>query len=258
MLSILSIDGGGVRGLVPGVVLEFLESKLQARSNFSLNAFLSDICIATSAAPTYLPPHHFETKTTSGKPRKFNLLDGGLVANNPTYEALSLLVGDNLDFFTRKSDDQNECDVMIISLGTGLAKKGKDTDSGNVAKWGVLDWLYRHGSSPIIDGFSDGNMASADDHTRQLLETFKCNKKFLRIQDENLTGDLASVDLSTKKNMDRLIQVGEDLLKKPVRRVNSKTKLYEELGDGRSNGDALTCCAKLLSDERKHRHGLPT
>ena len=44
---------------------------------------LSDVCISTSAAPTYLPGHQFETKDKDGKTRPFNLIDGGVAANNP-------------------------------------------------------------------------------------------------------------------------------------------------------------------------------
>lgn len=29
LITILSIDGGGIRGLIPGVILGFLEAKLQ-------------------------------------------------------------------------------------------------------------------------------------------------------------------------------------------------------------------------------------
>ena len=49
----------------------------------SMDALLSDICISTSAAPTYLPAHQFETKDSTGKVREFNLIDGGVAANNP-------------------------------------------------------------------------------------------------------------------------------------------------------------------------------
>jgi patatin-like phospholipase/acyl hydrolase len=44
---------------------------------------LSDIAIGTSAAPTFFPAHYFETKDDKGEPRSFNLIDGGLAANNP-------------------------------------------------------------------------------------------------------------------------------------------------------------------------------
>jgi patatin-like phospholipase/acyl hydrolase len=55
----------------------------QALHIVSKNALLSDVCISTSAAPTYLPGHQFETKDKDGKPRAFNLIDGGVAANNP-------------------------------------------------------------------------------------------------------------------------------------------------------------------------------
>ncbi|MCD7459145.1 Patatin-like protein 2 [Datura stramonium] len=57
---------------------------LQAKANISKNAQLSDICLSTSAAPTYFPVHYFETKDAEGKTRTFDLVDGGVAANNPT------------------------------------------------------------------------------------------------------------------------------------------------------------------------------
>lgn len=56
---------------------------MQAKGNVSKNAKLSDICISTSAAPTYLPSHYFETKYEDGETRTFDLIDGGVAANNP-------------------------------------------------------------------------------------------------------------------------------------------------------------------------------
>lgn len=50
-----------------------------------LNARLSDICIGTSAAPTYLPPHYFKNEDGEGNIQEFNLIDGGVAANNPVY-----------------------------------------------------------------------------------------------------------------------------------------------------------------------------
>ena len=62
----------------------------QVKKNPSLNALVSDICISTSAAPTYLPAHYFETKDDkTGKVREFNLIDGGVAANNPVYYKLN-------------------------------------------------------------------------------------------------------------------------------------------------------------------------
>lgn len=56
---------------------------MQARDDELMDAQLSDICISTSAAPTYLPAHYFKTKNHKGEVREFNLIDGGVAANNP-------------------------------------------------------------------------------------------------------------------------------------------------------------------------------
>lgn len=58
----------------------------------SLDALLSDICISTSAAPTYLPAHQFETTTPDGDVREFHLIDGGVAANNPVINYYKLFI----------------------------------------------------------------------------------------------------------------------------------------------------------------------
>nr|CAB3489908.1 unnamed protein product [Digitaria exilis] len=51
---------------------------------------LSDVCIATSAAPTYFPPHGFDEYYPSGRHRvAYHLIDGGVATNNPTMLAIS-------------------------------------------------------------------------------------------------------------------------------------------------------------------------
>ena len=63
----------------------------QACKNPSLDAQLSDICIGTSAAPTYLPAYYFQTKDAQGQvARDFNLIDGGVAANNPVIKVSKL------------------------------------------------------------------------------------------------------------------------------------------------------------------------
>lgn len=57
---------------------------MQLETEAALDVALSDICIATSAAPTYLPAHYFTKEDGQGKViKEFNLIDGGLAANNP-------------------------------------------------------------------------------------------------------------------------------------------------------------------------------
>ncbi|KAJ6858196.1 hypothetical protein NC652_040682 [Populus alba x Populus x berolinensis] len=52
-------------------------STLKAKRDRSMDAPLADVCRATSAAPYYFPPYHFKTS------KPFNLVDGGVAANNP-------------------------------------------------------------------------------------------------------------------------------------------------------------------------------
>nr|KAJ0570802.1 putative galactolipase [Helianthus annuus]KAJ0585142.1 putative galactolipase [Helianthus annuus]KAJ0747690.1 putative galactolipase [Helianthus annuus] len=68
----------------------------------------------------------------------------------------------------------------------------------------------------------------------------------------------ASVDVATKENMAKLIEVGENLLAKPTSRVNLNTGLSEPIGNGQTNAQALERFAKLLSEEKQQRELLKT
>lgn len=67
---------------------------MQAKKNPLLDAEFSDICISTSAAPTFLPAHEFVVKDhNNGQLREYNLIDGGVAANNPViYILLNLIL----------------------------------------------------------------------------------------------------------------------------------------------------------------------
>lgn len=56
---------------------------MQAKGNSLMDARISDICNSTSAAPTYLPAHYFKNQDKDGNFQEFNLVDGGVAANNP-------------------------------------------------------------------------------------------------------------------------------------------------------------------------------
>ncbi|KAF6172422.1 hypothetical protein GIB67_025927, partial [Kingdonia uniflora] len=124
------------------------------KSDVSLNAKLSDICPGTSAAPTYLPAHYFQTKDSEGNIRTFDLIDKGVAVNNP---------------------------------------------------------------------------------------------------DVTLMGIAASTNISTKENMENLVKIGENLLKKPVSTMNFATSRHKEVKGEGTNEEALSRFAKLLSNERKLR-----
>ena len=58
-------------------------------------------------------------------------------------------------------------------------------------------------------------------------------------QDDTLTGIESSVDIAAKENLEKLRQIGERLLKKPISQVNLETGFFEPKENGGTNEDAL-------------------
>jgi hypothetical protein len=50
------------------------------------------------------------------------------------------------------------------------------------AKWGLIQWLYKGGFTPIIDIFSHASADMVDIHAAVLFEALHCQKNYLRIQ----------------------------------------------------------------------------
>ncbi|KAI7746933.1 hypothetical protein M8C21_020662 [Ambrosia artemisiifolia] len=225
------------------------------KKNPSLDALLSDICIGTSAAPTYLPSHTFATVDSEGHLLgEFNLIDGGVAANNPTLVAISEvtqeITGGSIDFFPIKPTEYGR--FLVVSLGTGSPKFEEKYDASKSSSWGVLGWLKSSGSTPLIDVFTQSSSDMVDYHLSTLFQALHSGENYLRVQDDTLSGEVASLDLTTRKNLEDLAQVGEDLLKKPVSKVNLGTGLNEPY-HCTTNAEALTRFAKILAKEKNTR-----
>ncbi|KAM1464428.1 hypothetical protein FF1_043205 [Malus domestica] len=230
-------------------------SSYEAKKNSSIDALLSDICIATSATPTYLPAHHFETKTSTGETREFDLIDGGVVANNPALVAIGEVTREvhqgNSDFsFSMRPTDYGR--FLVVSLGTGSAKCEEKYHANDVAKWGLVAWLSSGGSCPLVDVFTQASSDMIDFHLANVFHALNFEKSYLRIQDDTLEKTVSSVDIATEENLNNLIKVGEKLLKKPVSRVNLDTGVFEPTHQS-TNEEALVRIAGILSRERKVR-----
>ncbi|XP_059636653.1 patatin-like protein 2 [Cornus florida] len=228
-------------------------SSYQAKNNPSLDVLLSDICISTSAAPTYLPAYHFENKDSSGKVTEFNLIDGGVAANNPALlamgEVTKAINRGNPDFIAINPDYNR---FLVVSLGTGTAKAEEKYDADDAAKWGVLGWLTSNGSTPLVDVFTQASGDLVDFHISTVFQALNSKENYLRIQDDTLNGTVASTDVATKQNLDDLVKAGDELLKKPVSRVNLETGVYEPSNHG-TNEEALIRLAEILSKEKQLR-----
>ncbi|TVU24239.1 hypothetical protein EJB05_26660, partial [Eragrostis curvula] len=259
-------------------------STFEAKKEAHKNALLSDVCIGTS----------FMTKDDDGKTHEYHLVDGGVVANNPTMAAMSMLNKEMLRLrqkLTATPDDKHKVhrriinsgdetmtamlelseealrenegqkhvesleykNFIIISIGTGSAKQAKKYSAKDFAKWGLFHWATNRDGASIIDVFGQANADMVDIHAAVRFEDIGCENNYLRIQPDNLEGNTASMDCATNENMDDLIKIGNDLLKKPVARVNIDTGVYEPVNGLDTNADALRKFAEMLSDERKSR-----
>ncbi|CAN6184758.1 unnamed protein product [Urochloa humidicola] len=222
------------------------------------NALLSDVCIGTSAAPTYLPAHFFQTKDeATGKTRDFNLIDGGVSANNPTMVTINqitrkMIVDKQNPFAGVGSTDYDK--FLVISLGTGSAKDAAMYTAKDAAKWGLVSWLHsKEGYTPIFDMFSYSSAALVDYNVSILFQALHSEKNYLRIQDDSLKDEAATVDVATKENMEELVRIGERMLAKTVSRVDMETGKPVPVPEEGTNADALARFAKKLSNERKAR-----
>eukprot|EP00253_Pinus_taeda_P006799 PITA_06799 len=205
------------------------------------DALLADVCIGTSAAPTYLPAHFFQTKDSSDNAKSFNLIDGGVAVNNPTLLAINQVIQRALvrcpDFLVPTSKACDSSKFLVLSLGTG--QKIATYDAIDAAKWGLLKWLSNDGKVPITDMFQQACADMVDVHATVVFQAFNSEKNYLRIQVE-LSEDTSSTDLSTKKNLEELVKIGKDLVDAPVSRTNIETGAFEQVTGEGTNRDALT------------------
>ncbi|KAL8124860.1 patatin-like protein 3 [Apium graveolens] len=230
-------------------------STTDAKVKCSKNALLADVCIATSAAPTFFPAHYFETKFEDRKTRSFNLIDGGVSANNPTQVAITHVFNEifkgKFKFVDIKPMDIEK--ILVLSLGTGTAKQEEKYNASTASQWNAIGWVFDKGATPLIDVYSASSTDMVDIQVSSLFQALGAEKNYLRIQDDSLVGNTSSVDMATPKNMAALAKVGNKLLKKSVARVNIDVGLFEPVVGQGTNARALTRFAKLLSDERKTR-----
>lgn len=210
-----------------------------------LDAKMSDICYATAAAPIYFPPYYFVNDDGKGNQYEFNLIDGGIAAADPALLALSTATrrATEADPEFASIRSLNYKKILLLSLGTGTtAEFDKTYTAQEAAKWGIIDWLFHNNSSPFMQMVSTASSYMNDYYIASLFRALNAEKNYLRIQENALTGSTTGMDNATVANMNLLVQVGQNLLKKPVSQNGHET-----------NKQALKRFAKLLSENKKLR-----
>ncbi len=108
------------------------------------NLLSSQAADASSAAPTFFPTKELEFPPDSDE---FWLIDGGVIANNPTMCAIAEA--------RRVWQDVSLSDLRVLSIGTGfLTRKINGPESRN---WGGLQWMTK---GKIVEVLSDERIVS--------------------------------------------------------------------------------------------------
>ena len=152
---------------------------------------MSEVAMATSAAPTYFKPVKLPDPANEGKPMA--LVDGGVFANNPGM----------CGFVDRAAVHGQPDDVLMISLGTG--RLTRRIPFWRARQWGLFGW-GRH----IINVVFDGVTESVEYELEQVLSDFH------RLQ-VSLEPELDPMD--RPKNVGRLVELAEELVKKEAEEI---------------------------------------
>ena len=151
---------------------------------------LWEVCRAATAAPAYFPAY-----LTTVEGRRRALIDGGVVANNPTACAIAEAV--------RLNQDGRLDGLVVLSIGTG--ESTRQISEHEATTWGALEWAI-----PIIDVLFDGSSDSVDYIANEILS----DGHYFRMQAPLLRGydDFDNVDAT---NLLGLRKTAEDYLETP-------------------------------------------
>ena len=162
-----------------------------------------DIALSTAAAPVYFDSYDFAyTIKGDSKLLHYNcMIDGGIMANNPT------LIG-----YTEAVHALNIPveDIAILSLGTGN-KMFKDKPQKMAGRY----WLFKNMSIPLYDLISSAQA----DYTDNLMKFFQKgigvggNKRFIyhRLQKSFEKESVIDMDSSNKEELHLLEEMGQKL-----------------------------------------------
>lgn len=161
------------------------------------NFNLADAVLASTAAPTFFPPSCIKSYNSC----EDCLVDGGVFANNPSLcaliEALKLERTKNIN------------DTMVLSIGNVYSAKSYDYNK--VKHWGAINWAF-----PLLDVLMDASEQTVDYQLNKLYSTLGVSNQYLRVV-ANVNENVPSMDDTSQKAIDRLLEIGHELVKKKHR-----------------------------------------
>ncbi|XP_015572396.1 patatin-like protein 2 [Ricinus communis] len=200
---------------------------------------LADVVLASSAAPTFFPPHNIHFK---GKDEGF--FDGGVSANNPTLAALC-------EATRTYGNERNYGNYLVLSLGTGRAGTIRPQAGQGLAEWFFKEIVGKFKFQFILNTVDD----AVEFYLSRIFHSNGPNTNYLRIQEyDEVKGEAEQMDNASWSNTLTLKNIGMRLLDKNVMIVNPDTGEIDKLEY--KYKDALAKFAKeLVVEKKKQRPG---
>nr|XP_027095218.1 patatin-like protein 2 isoform X2 [Coffea arabica] len=277
LITILSIDGGGIRGLIPAVILEYLESQLQELDGEDARlADYFDVIAGTSTGglitSMLAAPDENKRPLFAAKDIKPFYLENGPKIFPQKWGRLASVRSALNALFGPKYDGQYLHQVVREKLGeirlhetlTNIVVPTFDIKNLQPTIFSTYEAKEKKSMDARL---SDLCISTSAAPTYLPAYYFQNHDELGNVQefnlidggvaannpDDTLIGTVSSVDIATKKNLDNLVITGTQLLKKPGSRVNQQTGSVETIANGGTNEEALKRFARLLSEERRLR-----
>ncbi len=169
---------------------------IKSTKNIYLDLYSFQAADASSAAPTYFPTR--ELAVPQGSDEDFWLVDGGVIANNPTMCAISEAKR------AWASEDISLSDLRVLSIGTGFMTR--KINGPNSQKWGGLQWMTK---GHIMEVLSDERVVAYQAITIMDSGTYiRVNAKLMKQPGLDQAPDDAMDDIS-RTNIKRLKALGD-------------------------------------------------
>ncbi|MEG4322794.1 MULTISPECIES: patatin-like phospholipase family protein [unclassified Microcoleus] len=174
-------------------------NQIDAKKCLAADYFIRDIARATSAAPSY-----FELpKIYSFTNKSYALIDGGVFANNPALCAYAE-VRTKLKIPDPRSDKGPTAkDMVILSLGTGQAKKKFPYEE--VKDWGKVEWVQ-----PLINIMMTGVAETVNYQMIQIFDAIEKPYQYLRISPDLSEEEPLPIDDASAEKISTLVSLGKD------------------------------------------------
>ncbi|XP_057543232.1 patatin-like protein 2 [Amaranthus tricolor] len=279
LITILSIDGGGVRGLISAVILTFLEQQLQQLDG--PNARIADYfdVIARTSTGGLVLAAMLTAPNPNNRPlyRAQDIIPFYLQHSPQIFPQPNGIIGRFINFLKTmmgpKYDGiclhnlirQNLTDPRLHQTLTNLVIPTFDV----MLLQPVIFSSFKIPSQPSINAkLSDICIGGSAAPTYLPSYYFKNDigdgnpiREFNLIDggivnnnpDNNLSGEAASIDISTSENLNNLVNIGTELLSHQASRVDPETGNLSPIFNMGSNRDVLISMAQRLSEERNFR-----